>query len=131
MDEFIDVRFVPAGLEKGSSANYLVLVRLTDFNLASARKYGSFCPIGIGIVSQSLENICNALGTNIQFTSKNFGDSQLFWGPSLSELVTFMETSGLRVPLPLGAAVFLFPSHPELCFFFNVHDSTVMSPGIY
>ena len=43
----------------------MVLVRLTDFNLASARKYESFCPIGIGIVQQSLGNRCNTLLLNL------------------------------------------------------------------
>ena len=56
---------MPAELGKSSSANYLVLPRVTDFNLVSARKYGSFGHIGIGMVSHSLGNSLQLLEEGI------------------------------------------------------------------
>ena len=56
---------MPAGLEKSSSALYLVLARFTNLDLVSARKYGSFCLEGIGMVSQSLGNPLQRLGSGL------------------------------------------------------------------
>ena len=61
------------------------------------------------------------IGTNIQLTSKKFGGSQLFLGQNYG-VTHFPNWSPSRrravceCPPPLGAAVFLFPSHPELYF---------------